>query len=172
MAHNYYLYADPDRQGRLRWIPWDNNFAFGLRPALPGGMPPPGRSGFPAPGGAGVQIVRRPLASADDVLHAQVGRRWPLIQRLLADPVYAERYRALLEHAIGGLFAPAAFEARVRELHALVAPAVVGTRGERDSHTTVRSPEAFAAAVDGPDGLLEFARKRREAVRQALETSR
>ena len=31
-AHNYYLYADPGRNGRLVWIPWDNNYSFGLIP--------------------------------------------------------------------------------------------------------------------------------------------
>jgi spore coat protein CotH len=35
MAHNYYLYGDAVRGGRLRWIPWDHNMAFG---AGPGGL--------------------------------------------------------------------------------------------------------------------------------------
>ena len=28
MAHNYYLYGDPTDNGRLAWIPWDNNMAL------------------------------------------------------------------------------------------------------------------------------------------------
>jgi spore coat protein H len=28
IAHNYYLYADPRRGGKLVWIPWDHNEAF------------------------------------------------------------------------------------------------------------------------------------------------
>ena len=27
-AHNYFLYGDPTHDGRLSWIPWDNNMAF------------------------------------------------------------------------------------------------------------------------------------------------
>lgn len=28
MAHNYYLYADPNRDSTLVWIPWDHSYAF------------------------------------------------------------------------------------------------------------------------------------------------
>ena len=49
MAHNYYLYGDPRQKGRLQWIPWDNNMAFGINPMAgpPGRIGGPGR-GFPA----------------------------------------------------------------------------------------------------------------------------
>lgn len=171
LAHNYYLYADPSQNGRLRWIPWDNNFAFmsgrgfggrgfGGR-GFPGrGGPPPGAPPGPFPGRA-----------TNDVLHAQVGPEWPLIQRLLADPVYQARYRAELERAIGGLLEPTAFEKRARELHALIAPSVVGPQGERPTRTTISSADAFNASIDGPDGLLTFIRTRRETIVEALRTA-
>src|SRR5688572_7116536 len=44
-AHNYYLYADPGRNGRLVWIPWDHNYSFGLIPLV-------ANLAGPAPGGA------------------------------------------------------------------------------------------------------------------------
>jgi hypothetical protein len=176
MAHNYYLYADPAVAGRLRWIPWDHNMAFGF--AL-GGR---GRGGFfapaPAPPGgaprAPVALPANPPAGLafgrpnSDVLHRSAGSTWPLISLLLTDDVYAARYREMLAHAVGGLLAPEPFEKRARELHALIAPAVTGRRGERPTHTTVSSPEAFERSLDGPDGLLERIARRRTAIRDAL----
>jgi spore coat protein H len=179
MPHNYYLYADPAQNNRLRWIPWDHNFSLGARPVVPGGrgfmrgapppagvagppgdggpgpFPPPGRGGFPAMFGAG----------GTDVLHAQVGSEWPLIQKLLSDDVYAARYRGHLQNALGGLFAPPAAARRLRQLHALVTPAVLA---ERPASSTVSSPEAFKRALDGPDGLLEVIEGRHRAIRTAL----
>ena len=183
LAHNYYLYGDPAQKGRLKWIPWDNNMSFGVGLGAFAGGPPfrgagPGRGAppfplAPPPSGAGPQAPGPPFPGfgsvGGDVLHRQVTDRWPLIQRLLADEVYAARYRELLTHALGGLFAPDAIEKRARELHALVAPSVVGPQGERPSHTTVGSAAAFEQSLDGPGGLLDQIRRRREAVRAALD---
>jgi hypothetical protein len=98
-------------------------------------------------------------------LQRQVGERWPLIQRVLADDVYAARYREHLARALEGLAAPGAIETRVRELHALIAPHVVGRQGERQTHTTISSPAAFEGAIDG---LLDSIKSRQAAVRTAL----
>jgi hypothetical protein len=38
MAHNYYLYADPGRNGRFAWIAWDHSYAFNSQSALSLGM--------------------------------------------------------------------------------------------------------------------------------------
>jgi hypothetical protein len=111
-AHNYYVYADPGRNGRLVWIPWDNNYSFGLIPlaANPAGMAqiiPRAAGAAPAPQ---VPVPQGPMpagvpmiGSNDDVLFEKgVGQGWPLISRLLADPVYMPRYRAHLRFALGG----------------------------------------------------------------------
>jgi hypothetical protein len=115
-----------------------------------------GRGGFP--GGM--------FGGNTDVLHAQVGEEWPLIRRLLADQVYAARYRGHLEHALGGLYSLEAAEQRLRALHALVAPAVVGARGERPTHTTIGSPEAFESSIDA---MMSVVRQRHEAIGTALK---
>jgi hypothetical protein len=112
-----------------------------------------------------------PFGGGTDVLHRQVGANWPLIQKLLADETYAARYRAELARALDGLFAIDAAARRLRELHALIAPAVAGERGERPTHTTVSSPDAFAQSVEGPEGLIEIIRGRHEAVRTALDAA-
>ena len=112
-----------------------------------------------------------PFGAGTDILQRQAGERWPLIQRVLADEVYAARYREHLARAVQGLAAPDAFDKRVRELHALIAPHVVGNQGERRTHTTISSQAAFEGAVDAPGGLLDSIASRRAAVRAALAES-
>ena len=178
MAHNYYLYGDPSQGGRLRWIPWDNNFAFGTGRGFPGGGgrfggprrggPPPGAAAFP-PRFGGQDLPMPPWFGAGiDLLQRQAGERWPLIQRVLADEVYAARYREYLARALEGLAALGTIDTHVRELHALIAPHVVGRRGERPTHTTISSPAAFEGAIDAPGGLLYAIGNRYAAVRAAL----
>jgi spore coat protein CotH len=178
IAHNYYLYGDQKRGGRLVWIPWDHNMSFAAGPGG-GGMRlgglrgntgpannlPPG--GFNLPAGARGGLLLG-LGGGSDVLHRQAGPGWPLIQRLMEDEVYSRRYRELLAHAMGGLFALPAFEKRAKELHALIASSVVGPNGEKPSHTTISSAQAFERSLDGPDGLISRVQRRQETVRAAL----
>ena len=186
MPHNYYLYGDPGQNGRLRWIPWDHNFSLGATPFPPGGRgfmrgaPPPATPGgfggppangpgpagpaFPPPGRGGLPGMFG--MDSTDVLHTRVGSNWPLIQVLLADDVYGQAYRRYLRQSLEGLFAPEAAAARLRQLHALVAPAALA---ERESHTTLSSREAFERAIDGPDGLVSFVQGRHRLVRAALD---
>jgi spore coat protein H len=196
MAHNYYLYADPRKNGRLQWIPWDNNMSFGVGPGgpagggrgFPGGPVGPSGAGAPgAPGSAGTPGVSgsasapgvpggagapppflAAMMGSQDVLHRAAGSRWPLIERLMADEVYAGRYRKHLSDSLGGAYELDTFARRARRLHALITPSVVGPQGERESHTTITSPDAFTQAVDGPRGLLDTVRKRQAAIRAAL----
>jgi hypothetical protein len=183
MAHNYYLYGDPNKNGRLQWIPWDNNMSFGVGPGGPAGrgapggpgrgFPPPGARGRgPAgPGGPGAgdpPPFMAAMMGSQDVLHRSVGGRWPLIDKLMADPVYAARYRKLLADSLGGAYQLDTFAKRARQLHALVAPYVVGPQGERETHTTLSSVGAFKESVDGPIGLVEVVRKRQAEIRSAL----
>ena len=103
-----------------------------------------------------------------DLLHRNPGERWPLLQKIMGDEVYAARYHAHLTQALQGAFEYETFARRARQLHAMVAPYVSGPQGERPTHTTLSSPEAFAQAVDGPGGLLELVRKRQADIREAL----
>jgi spore coat protein H len=151
MAHNYYLYGS-ESDPRLRWIPWDHNLS----------MTAGGIGGGPPSAGAESQDA------AVEVFHENVGSEWPLIQRLLADPVYFERYRDRLQHALGGLFAEDAAAQRLRELHELVRPHVVGSDGERPSHTTISSDDAFLQAIDGSAGLVQHVVTRHARVGAAL----
>ena len=161
-AHNYYLYGDPARGGRLVWIPWDNNFSFGAMPfGLSAAAPPAptaGRQGGAMPGFG--------FGSSDDVLYQKAGPAWPLISRLLADDTYRARYKAHLANALGGLYEPEALGQRVRSWHKMIAPAVAE---ERAPQTTVSSQQNFQNSIAGPAGLLEAVNRRRSLIQAALK---
>lgn len=151
LAHNYYLYGAPQLGGKLQWVPWDHNLSM--------------QSGGFGPGGPGATTTQ---TAQEELFHANVGERWPLISLLLADPVYGETYRDELENAIGGLFGESAGSERLRELHALIAPYVTGVNAETATHTTISSAAAFDASVDGANGLIAHFATRRARVREAL----
>lgn len=148
MAHNYYLYSATSG-APLRWIPWDHNLSMMDMGGLGGG------------GGGNVDATT-------EVFHLSVAANWPLINRLLADPVYAEVYRSKLEHALGGLFGEERGPTRMRALHALIAPYVVGPEGEQPGYTYVTSPAAFLDSIDGASGLAAHVLSRQTRVRAAL----
>jgi spore coat protein H len=158
-AHNYYLYADPGRNGRLVWIPWDNNYSFGLIPLVANlaGIAQRGAApAFQGPVVGGVPMV----GSNEDVLFENVGERWPLISRLLADPVYMPRYRAHLRFALGGLYERDRLAARIREWQTLLASSVKSDKrvsmfgGTDDLQTAIAT---LLTAVDRRRSLIEAA---------------
>ena len=169
-AHNYYLYADPGRNGRLVWIPWDNNYSFGLIPFAANGAgmaqiarvaAGAGAGAAPAFQGPAVPDGIPMIGSNDDVLFEKnVGEGWPLISKLLADPVYRPRYRAHLKSALGGLYERDRLAARVREWQALLAPAAKSDKpasmfgAAEDFQTAVAS---LLTAVDRRRSLIETA---------------
>ena len=121
-AHNYYLYADPARGGRLVWIPWDNNFSFGAWPFGGRGFPQPPRSA-PVTGGPPAPMPGfRESASRTTVSSQQNFRNdWPLISRLLADGRTGPDRARLVECVRARLDEPAASHARVRPGRAIAA---------------------------------------------------
>lgn len=138
MAHNYYLYADPEAGGQLVWIPWDHNFAF---------VSASGTGGGAGPGSQSTLVSSDPATA---MLHATVGDNWPLIAWLLDDPVYVARYRELLAAFVAGPGAPEHAAGIARTLHERISDAVAA---EEAGSTTVSSAGAFADAIDGSGGL-------------------
>ncbi len=150
-SHNYYLYGDPAAAGRLVWIPWDQNHAFGT-----------GRRG---PMGAMGTTTTDPVAST---FHTTVDpERWPLIGYLLADPEYQAIYRAEIRAFVDGPFAAEPLQAHIDALRALVeADALAEVAG-----STTTSAEGFAASYEGSTGVAAIADNRRNIVTQALATN-
>jgi spore coat protein H len=141
MAHNYYLYGDPARDGKLVWISWDHNLTW-----------QPQRMG----------MMMGPFGSLS-VMMDEVDERWPLIRYLLDDEVHRERYRAALDEFLHGAYEKERFDARAAELHALVAP---HAESEAEPFTTLEEPAAFERALDD---LIQTADQRRADVTEALQ---
>ena len=94
IAHNYYLYADPE-SGQLTWIPWDHNFSLRERIELGAG-----RLG----GGRGVLAAFSNFGMALSIGLDEVDEGWPLIRFLLDDEVYGARYRELVAEIAADVF--------------------------------------------------------------------
>ena len=143
MSHNYYVYADPSRDGRLVWFPWDLNEAMLVR------------SG---PGG-----------DATSVMLDDIDERWPLIRYLLDDPVYRARYEAELRAALDGAFAIDTVQQQMDAYHALIAPYVVGADGEVAPYTFLASDSEFETSLTtGDNALKPHVEARHAAVLAAL----
>jgi spore coat protein H len=144
MAHNYYLYSDPNDGGRFQWIPWDHTFAF---------------SGSFGGGGGG-------LGGALSLGMEEIGDDWPLIRYLLDDPTYRERYEQFIAQAAVSEYTPADMVPRFEASHALIAPYVIGPEGEQPGYTFVESEAAFDATLDE---LLAHVEQRQQDVAAFLE---
>ena len=192
-SRNFYLYTDP-ADGRIVWIPWDNNFALngnmgaGNRGNLPADGPlqmndPPadparefGRP-IPADGDApGIRAGINPAAGFNGGMGRtlsldirDVGENWPLIRYLADDPVYYTQYQEYLEMVVTTSFEPTDMEETYRYYHALIEPYVIGPDGEQAGYTHLRSAEAFEASLDE---LIEHAYDRHDAVMDYLSTER
>ncbi len=137
---NYYLYGDPEDDGRLVWIPWDNNEAL-----------------MSAEAGA----PRQPLSLG----LVEVGAEWPLIRYLIDDSEYAALYRAYVRDTIDGAFAVEATQQLIQDAHDLIEPFVAGSDGEQPGYTFLSSSDEFYAALAT---LLDHVSSRREAVTEFL----
>jgi len=102
------------------------------------------------------------IGSNDDVFFEKgVGEGWPLISRLLADPVYRPQYRGHLKSALGGLFERNTLAARIRQWQTLLAPSVKSDRPA----SMFGVIEDFPAAVTS---LLTAVDRRRSLIEAAL----
>lgn len=117
MTHNYFLYNNPDN-GKLTWIPWDNNEA--LQTGKRGGSLPLDFSG---------------LSSSE----------WPLIGYLYQDAVYKAKYDAYLQEVIDGAFNPSTIQATYAAYAALIEPYATS---EEDEYTFLNSSSDFQSAVN------------------------
>ena len=149
MAHNYYLYNDPE-DSLLTWIPWDNNMAL----SGSGGM---GGGGGLARGG---QNDRRGGARELDI--TSVSNQWPLISYLADDPVYLATYRQYLEETLATTWRPDELSALYTKYHDLIAPYV---EKETEGYTQMSSYDVFERSLDE---LISHAQERYDAVKDYL----
>ncbi len=97
MAQNYYLY---ELDGRITMLPWDYNLAWG---------------GFQS--GDASSVVNFPIDTP--VSGVEMADR-PLLDKLLSNEEYLETYHGYLQQLMDDYFSDGKFEAKVRELDALI----------------------------------------------------
>lgn len=144
IAHNYYLYADPNNGGRLRWFPWDLT----------------------------VSLLPKILTDGTDtgsVLLAEVTADMPLVRHLLDDAVYLGQYKDELKAALAGALARTKLNARMDAYFQLIAPYVAGDQGERAPYTSLKNAAEFTGALTvGADALKPHITARHAAINKAL----
>lgn len=118
--HNFYLYNDP-ATGRLTWVSWDHNVTFGDE--------------------------ARAVFTLDK---AYVTDAWPLIRFLLDDPVYRQRYTALMAENFATVLAPDALIEKIRAHASLLAPVATKDMSQTEYDAAVQALIDFveARAVD------------------------
>jgi len=114
MTHNYYLYNNPEN-GKLTWIPWDNN------EALSDGK----------------------MGGALSISLSEVNESWPLISYLLSDSEYNLKYKDFMQACIENNFEPDKMTAIYTENHNLIQEYVSGDSGEIEGFTFLNSNSEF-----------------------------
>jgi hypothetical protein len=143
MHHNYYVYANPQNGGRFLWLPWDLNESMLRRT----------QSGCPDPG----SVMLDEIVFADPADPSPtIDHNWPLIRFILADAVYREDYKAALRSVLSDSFAVDPTLTRIRELHARVAPYVIGPMAVEAFPYTNTSQDRFSASLTTDDNGLEL----------------
>lgn len=109
-AQNYYLYFDENG----RWIPvvWDLNMSFGGFPSLGTGSGP----------GGGLSVTQ--MQNMDPLVQSTNANR-PLIQKLLANPVYKRQYLAHVRTILAENFADTHYRDRAVEIQNVIDSAVL-----------------------------------------------
>ncbi len=129
IGHNYYLYGVPEDGGRLTWIPWDHNMALDIYP---------------------MGYLTLSMDEVDD--------SWPLIRKVMDDPVYSEAYLTHVEQALVGNFEQDTFSAKAQELHDLIAPYV------EEEEAPFTQLESLSEFNDSVEALIDHVQWRHEEV--------
>jgi spore coat protein H len=143
IAHNYYLYGDPTREGRLTWIPWDHDLSM-----------QEGRGGDLMHSSVGTAWPLIRYVMDDPVYRAQ----------------YLGELESAI--STDGVLNAAQATARLNRAHDLIAPFVVGgdtEMGERPGFTFLNGASAFQT---GHQQLVSFVTAREPLVRQTVDQER
>lgn len=126
MAHNYYLYNHSSKG--LMWIPWDHNESFSKSPGITG------TTGGPTGPGNALSLTMN-----------EVGTGWPLINYIVNDAVYFEKYKSHMRDFKNGVFQQNTLDAMIDKYYDLITPFVVGANGEQPNYTHLSNDAAFTA---------------------------
>ncbi|KAE9631188.1 MAG: Spore coat protein CotH [Defluviitaleaceae bacterium] len=119
MAQNYYLY---ENNGKVTVLPWDYNLAWG---------------GFQS--GNASSVINFPIDTP--VSGVEMSSR-PLINQLLTNPEYREKYHTYLQELMTNYFADGKWEAKIEQLDALISDYV------QNDQTAFCTFEEYKTAVE------------------------
>lgn len=177
LAHNYYLYNNGGRIVWITWdhnLSMSQGFGGfpggGFGGGFPGGGFPGGGGwgdfggggfgggGFPGGGGwgdfggggfGGGFGGFGGFGGTNSLSLSEIGNNWPLIRKLLDDPVYNNVYHYEMKQALEKCLIPSEIEAKVRAYQSLIKPYVVGSQGETSDATMLSGGEnGFNSACD------------------------
>ncbi|MBL4703627.1 MAG: CotH kinase family protein [Flavobacteriales bacterium] len=126
MTHNYYLYTNPT-DGKVNWIPWDNNEALtttGPQNPLDFDF---GNLSNTNPGSGGVHT-------------------WPMLYNIYNDATYKGMYNGYIDDFLAGAGSISAMNSRVIDAHSLVEQYVTGPDGEQNGYTFLTNSSDFTTA--------------------------
>jgi spore coat protein H len=118
MTHNYYLYANP-ADGRLNWIPWDNNESLTTTGS------------------------KDPLDF--DFGNISTGT-WPMLNYIYSDAIYKAQYDQYIDDFIQTVFTVSNVQSKVNNYSNLIQDYVTGANGEQSGYTFTTSA-GFSTAV-------------------------
>lgn len=127
MTHNYYLYNDPV-DGKLNWIPWDNNEAF-----------QDGKMG-----------------GAMEIDGSDIGADWPLVNYLLTDDTYEAQYKNHLRDFVDNYFNSSIMSNKYNAYYSLIEQYVTGVDGEIDGYSFLNSSGDFSSALSELTSHVSF----------------
>lgn len=119
MAQNYYLY---ENNGKVTILPWDYNLAWG---------------GFQS--GSASSVINFPIDSP--VSGVEMSSR-PLIEKLLTNTEYLEKYHSYLQELMTNYFTDGKWEEKIKQLDALISDYV------KNDNTAFSTFEEYKTAVE------------------------
>lgn len=137
MAQNYYLY---ENDGKITILPWDYNLAWG---------------GFQS--GSVSSVINFPI---DTPVSGVTMERRPLIDKLLSNTEYLEKYHSYLQQLVDNYFANGKFEEKIKTLDALISEYV------KNDPTAFCTYEEYEKAVSA---ILTLGNLRAESVQGQLD---
>jgi hypothetical protein len=135
MHHNYLLYANPKKDFRLSFLPWDLNEAMTnttLLNCLPSGS-------------LLLEEIVHPVANST------VDNNWPLIKFILGDSNYRDLYLSTMKDVYERVFSADKIKAAMQADHDLIAPYVVGPKATEEFPRSNTTREKFNASLTGTD---------------------
>jgi len=127
MTHNYYMYTDPT-DGKLEWIPWDNNESLTTT-----GPRTPMDFDF------GNLVDDQPTSAGDHT--------WPLLRYVYDDATYQVEYQQQIDAFILDEFSVSKMQDRINTAAAMIEPYAIGADGEQAGYSFLNGASEWTSAI-------------------------